>query len=194
MKSVNEQVAVDVREVDSIHGAKPEPEERPAFTQMQIEGGTKADVADGQLELSVPRSTSIESTVQELADLEGKYCRNCRRFNLKLGQIEIERMGYRGDEQERKVVMEMAAFYAENDRETPVYVDSEDGVFAPTLAETEMARTGLCTKLKVLVHPDCHCAGPEEGCGEVWEALNSDVAREVQERRDAIYGTAAGTR
>lgn len=193
MKATNEKISVNTSEVDSIGGAKPEPEERPAFLTANVEGGKDAELREGALKLELPKLVRIEDNVFEMSQRLGKHCRNCARFNHMAGQAEIERRGYRGTEQERASIRELFATFEENhDAGGPIIADNES-IFEPTPGEVGLGSMGQCNELKGLVHPDCHCAGPTEGKGDLWRPATSDIARAVQEMHDNFMGTAAGT-
>lgn len=195
MKSSDEKVLVDAREVDSIGGAKPEPEERPAFLSAAVEGGKKPETSQGTVELNLeqPKRVLIESNVEEMTSLLGKHCRGCKFFNVSAGQTEIERRAYRGNEQERASIRELFATMEENhDGGGEIYLPDDESIFKATPGELGLAAMGQCDVLKGLMHPDCHCAGPVEGKGDLWEARDSTIARVVAAQRDAVLGTAAG--
>lgn len=194
---------VNVSEVDSIGGAKPEPEERPLNVVMEIQPGTgAADTQPGGmiLELDRAKTVNIEMTVEERAVLLGKYCKNCKFFNHALGQMALERDAFHGDEKARAHLRSLFAELTETEPHDQVGDDivPADEIFASTHAEREMARMGLCTaitsfvKEDSLVLPEGHCAGPSEIAiaKDLWEAKNSEVARHVAGLKDALFGVA----
>lgn len=197
---------VNVSEVDSIGGAKPEPEERPLTVTMAIEKGTghEESVGDGAALLTLDRAkmVSVEMTVEERAKLLGKYCGNCIHFKHALGQVSLERMAYRGTDKDKD---HLRSLFAELTEQTPPeditdeHVPMEE-VFAPTYAERAMARMGLCVAITAavnedtLVFPECHCPASEipEVMKDLWVAKDTTVERQVREARDALFGAAAG--
>lgn len=203
LEASNEKVTVDTREVDRIGGAKPEPEERPAFTTVTVEGGAKADGPGRALEM--PKSLTIEATVQELAVLQDKFCGNCKLFNHALGQFEINRIG-RGDPhpsgnvepvQERAMLTEIFAHFQEAEDGGGEIFAPVDDIFAFQPAERALAQYGVCEAMKgshppALVHPHCHCAGLTEGLGDLWVPKDEAAAQAAHRGREALFGVASG--
>lgn len=195
---------VNNSEVDAIHGAKPEPEERPLTVEMKIQPGTgESEVGPTSTELVLEhaKTVSIEMTVEERAKLLGKYCGNCMHFNHARGQAKLELMSFKGDDADRA---HLRSLFAELTEQTPLEELGDDivtaeEVFAPTHAEKAMGRMGLCSAMTsamnedALVMPEGHCAAPEEKLigKDLWVPKNKEVAEKVSQMRDALYGAAS---
>ncbi|MBP6479866.1 MAG: hypothetical protein KA310_03370 [Pseudomonadales bacterium] len=203
MVVTNQKEEVNVSEVDSIGGAKPEPEERPLNITLEIEKGTGEGAQQpGAAELQLDRNklVTVESSVAEREQLLGKYCGNCLHFNHAAGLATLERWAHRGTDAEKK---HLQALYGELAEEDPTGggedVVTTEEVFQATYAERRMGQMGRCQKASnllsedVLVMPDGHCMGPGEPLvqnTDLWEAKDRDVARHVAEQREALYGAA----
>lgn len=98
--------SVNTAEVDSVHGAKPEPEERP-FVEERLLEANKVQLSDGTLFTGRPSTVVIESTVDRAMLSHGKFCGNCLHFSHEIGQSEINRMEFDGTPEERKMLAEM---------------------------------------------------------------------------------------
>lgn len=195
---------VNSSEVDSIHGAKPEPEERPLVVEMKLEKGSgEAVQQDGTLILETYRAktVAIELTVEERAALLGKQCSNCLHWRHALGQVRLEKAAFFGAEEDRAHLKSLFAELTEQggaEAAGEEYVEAGE-VFAPTYAEKAMSRMGLCVratnavKEDVLTMGDGHCAGPNipEIAKDIWEAKDSDTAKRVAQMRDALFGAAS---
>lgn len=206
MIATAEVISVDVSEVDSIHGAKPEPEERPAFVTDQIDPNTgDQPLVDGKARLQLaPNALTVrtEHSVDELVALFGMTCRNCLHFHHELGQATILRLGY-GTPEERQHIVDLVAELAMSDagnmRGRDLAGDEyvADG-FAPMGAELELQKYGLCCVLSdeqkddILMHPDCLCPAKELVGHQTWDARTPEIARTVQMARDRLLNVAAG--
>lgn len=197
LMSIGEQISVNTSEVDSIGGAKPEPEERPAFVTTFLDpttGDLAASTQEGVAALAptAPRVTK-EYTVAELAKMLGKRCGRCRHFNHKLGQALIEEEMQSPDaevrDQWRNVVAELAIA-------SPALAGEEfvSDPFAPLPAETEILRMGLCHVLsnvdRTFVHPDTECRSEEIVGSELFEPRTKEIALQIETMRDSLFGTA----
>lgn len=84
MKVENEQLVVEVRPTDSVHGAKPEPEERPVDRDM----ATQVPIFLGGHTEAVPEGTpmlkgklTVVTNVAEARNLLLNRCTSCKHFN-----------------------------------------------------------------------------------------------------------------
>lgn len=201
LESVREEITVDAGEVDAVGGAKPEPEERPAFVVQELDR-TTGDKGHGPtgtttaLELQRNPTVRVEHTVEELTRTLGKCCRNCRHFNLPLGQMLMHQEMVASPEKFdlwRSVMAEIAVMRPE--LAGPEYVSDP---YAPTGAERELERIGHCSALTplagedVFLHVDCFCPGPGDYGADVFEAKDEATARAIQQSVDRLRFGAAG--
>lgn len=202
LEAVREEISVDAGEVDSVGGAKPEPEERPAFVTQEIDrttgdnGGTGPTGTTVPLALAQNPTVRTEHTVNELTRVMGKVCRNCRHWNLPLGQMLMREEMVASPEKFdlwKNVVAEIAISRPE--LAGPEYVSDP---FAQTGAEKELERIGHCSALTplakedVFLHIDCFCPSVETFGVESFEPKNEDVARAIQQQVDRLRFGAAG--
>lgn len=204
LESIGETIGVDAFEVDSIGGAKPEPEERPAYVTTTFDPATgeqasAPDVASpGVRPLILQQAPTVrtELTVDELAKQLGKVCRNCVHFNHQLGQQLIENEMQNGPpevvDRWRNTIAEIAMWKPE--------LAGEEFVadpFAPLPAEKEILRIGLCTAMSTplpddntFVHVDLVCPSVEAVGEDLFKPKNREVERTIQAMRDRLLTTA----
>lgn len=199
-KILADSFGVDTGEVDAVHGAKPEPEERPFFEERILEAN-KVQLSDGTIFTGKAHSLMIESTVDREMLAFGKCCYNCKNFSHEIGQAEIARMTVMGTPEETKMLAEMRFQIMESG-----VVDTQGDFIGYTQIfkdETEefMSQYGSCmfgTAHQAdtqLVHPT------QQGCpslfasGEPWPwqyiAKNEEVEKRDKLIFDSLMQTAA---
>lgn len=198
--ATGEEISVLTHEVDSIGGAKPEPEERPAFVKTMLDSSTGELVQGGPgVGAFRPREMSVrhEFSTSELAGMIGKRCRNCAHFNLPLGQQLAEqemRFGTVEDlDRWRLTIAELAMA-------NPALAGDEyvRDIFAPMPAELEVLKIGLCCAMSsagnnTFAHIDCPSCPSQEMTGQdLFQAKDADTERAINQARDKLLGTAAG--
>lgn len=203
LESVGEEISVTTAEVDSIRGAKPEPEERPAFVVTTLDANTgklapAPDVAsEGVQSLLLKNNPTVrtEYNVDELARLIGKTCRNCKHFNHQFGQRLIEQEMQFGSPEDvdrwRNVIAEIAVWQPHLAGEE--YVSTIDENTLP--AEREILRMGLCQAMSspgenTFTHPDCFCGSMEITGQDLFEAKTKEIGQSIQSARDRLLGAA----
>lgn len=107
-KILSESSGVNTAEVDSVGGAKPEPEERPFFEKRVLEAN-KVQLSDGTLFTGAPPVVHIESTVAREIQAFGKQCGRCKHFSHVAGQTEIARIEQQGDPEDKSMLRELKA-------------------------------------------------------------------------------------
>lgn len=205
LESIGEQISVDAFEVDSIGGAKPEPEERPAYvtTQFDPATGDTATMPDagedgGTRPLILQQAPTVrtELTVDELSRQIGKTCRNCAHFNHALGQQLIENEMQNGPpevvDRWRNTIAEIAMWKPELAGEEFVL-----DPFAPLPAEREILRMGLCSAMSsplpddnTFVHVDLTCVALEATGEDLFKPKSREVERNIQAMRDRLLSAA----
>ncbi len=202
LEAIGETIGVDAFEVDSIHGAKPEPEERPAYVTTTLDPNT-GDVADmgedsGTRPLILKQAPTVreEFTVDELAGRIGKQCRNCAHFNHQLGQALIENEMKSGPpevvDRWRNTIAEIAMWKPELAGDEFV-----SDPFAPLPAEKEILRMGLCTAMSTpapddntFVHFDLVCPSKEVTGQDLFRPKSREVEKTIQGMRDRLLSAA----
>lgn len=205
MKASNEETRVNTSEVDAIGGAKPEPEERPVESRFSVEGGAPAHGGQAQspaLKLQQLPTVALETNVGELLQNFGKICRDCKHWNWRRGQAEMEHRAFAGTPEDRRLITNtFTELELQGDQGggggVPI-IDSPEGIFSPTHAENVMATNGCCERLTehfkdvVWIFPDAHCPAseiPELG-KNLWEPRTTELGRRVQAMRDELMQTA----
>lgn len=107
-KILKESVGIDTSPVDSVGGAKPEPEERPFFEERVLEAN-KVQLSTGELYAGAPPVVHIESTVAREIQAFGKQCGRCKHFSHVAGQAEIARIEQVGDPEDKHMLRELKA-------------------------------------------------------------------------------------
>lgn len=107
-KILSSTFGVDAGEVDSVHGAKPEPEERPFFEHRVLEAN-KVQLSDGSLFTGAAQTVVIESDVNREMLAFGKQCGNCSHFNHAIGQGEIAQIEEMGNPEDQKMLKALRA-------------------------------------------------------------------------------------
>lgn len=208
---IAEKTLVSTEQVDSVHGAKPEPEERPIFdtSLIDIEKQSMTDHVTGQTMEKAPVKSAVMTEISSVADaleVVGKYCQNCKYFNYQMGQMELQRIESFGTPaekatiQELRVRVEMGSATDENDILVPV-----DQLFN-SVSDQFLRQMGACAKLSrdfmsvMLFHP------AQNGCPRsipgvdgkpieiplFYEARDAEQARQDAQMRDMLLYTAAG--
>jgi hypothetical protein len=204
LESIGETIAVDAFEVDSIGGAKPEPEERPAYVTTTFDPNTGEQSAApeqagaGVMPLILKQAPTVrtELTVDELARQLGKTCRNCANFNHQLGQRLIENEMQNGApevvDRWRNTIAEIAMWKPELAGEEFV-----TDPFAPLPAEREILRMGLCMAMSTplpddntFTHVDLVCPSVEATGHDLFKPKNREVEKTIQAMRDRLLTTA----
>ena len=206
LESIGEQISVTTHDVDSIGGAKPEPEERPAFVTTFLDPNTgeiseAPTPAEGtvvqQLILKQAPTVRHEFTVDELGAMLGKTCRNCAHFNHQLGQMLIEQEMQFGPpevvDRWRNTIAEIAMWKPELAGEEMVA-----DPFAPLPAEREILKMGLCNAMSTpapddntFTHVDCFCPSREMVGEDLFRPRTTEIERNIQQMRDRLLGAAA---
>lgn len=184
---------VDTGEVDSVGGAKPEPEERPFLAQRILEPN-RMMLSDGTIMHAAHDTTvRIESTVEREMIAFGKQCGNCLHFSVELGQSEIARIEVFGEPEDKKMLhslkaqLEMTGVVDTRGE----FVDAKD-IFADTGVDKFIKEMGACMAGAAhqggetqLLHPSQNGCPSKFTDGTVWPwlyvAKSSDVAK-----RDAL--------
>lgn len=203
LQSIGEQISVDTSHVDRIGGALPEPEERPAFvtTTLDPTSGDVGAIPVGHEQLILKQAPTVrqEYSVDELARIMGRRCSNCRHFNHALGQKLIEHEMRNGSPEARDrwnaTIAELAGGALGGDLLSGEEIVTDP--FAPTPAEREILRMGLCVALSspapddnTFVHPDLTCASEQLAGVELFEPKNQEIEKSLQQQRDALFGAA----
>lgn len=195
LEATGEQITVNTAQVDSINGAKPEPEERPAeiLTFLDPKTGERANPGRSALVPETPHTIRQEVSVNDLSVMLGKVCRNCLHFNHPLGQAMMQQEMSSGSPDRvdywRNVIAELAV---RNGMEGDELVAD---VFAETPAEREVLKLGFCMALSekenTWTHPDGFCPSMEV-CGmDLFKPRTSEIERTIQQMRDKLYGVAS---
>lgn len=199
---LDEKILVNTAEVDSVGGAKPEPEERPLLDAMKLEPN-KVALSTGKLVDSVNNMTAIqETTVFDALQAFGKHCGYCKHFNLRKGQEEILRMRTMGSPEERKMLQELRAQLLESGAvESLNDFASLDEVFHDETKEF-IGQMGACeaassVALEVqLMHPSQNGCPTRFANGNpfpwLYEPKDSSVAQRDKENQDLLMGKASG--
>lgn len=208
LESVGEVISVDAREVDSIRGAKPEPEERPAFITTELDRNT-GDVADlptpppgedvGVQRLILQQNPTVrtELSVDELGKMIGRNCRNCLHFNLPLGQQLIANEMQNGPPE---VIEKWANTIAEIAMWRPELAGEEFVLdpFEKLPAEREILKIGLCQAMStpapddnLFVHVDFPSCPSQDMVGqELFIARTREIAQNIEAMRSRLLGAA----
>lgn len=198
-KILSEQKAVNTQPVDSVGGAKPEPEERPMFIERKVEGNA-IQLSTGELMRAKDVSVLIQTNVFAEMDYIGKQCGHCAHFDLRMGQEEMIRIQHRGSPEERKMFAELRAQLLE----TGVVDAAGDFVGHSQIFHDEtlsfIYQMGACRAASALKNETQFLHPSQEGCpshfadGEEWSWMyvpkDSDVAKRDQLIRDSLMKTA----
>lgn len=207
LTSIGEQVSVDTSNVDAIGGAKPEPEERPAFVHTTLDptSGDRGDLSSipedrrGGVVPLVPKMPPVvreELSVNELASMLGHTCSNCKHFNHPLGQSQIELEMKCGTPEQMD---RWRATIAEIAMRNPELAGEEfvSDPFAELPAEREILKLGLCLAMSepgfdknVFSHPDTFCPSEEMTGEDLFRPRTREIAQAIQQQRDRLLGTA----
>lgn len=199
---LKETVGVNTAEVDSVGGAKPEPEERPFFEKRVLEAN-KVMLSTGELYTGKPAVAYIESTVDREMKAFGKQCGNCKHFSWHKGQLEIARIQAKGAPEDKKMLRELRAQLLETGvvdaagefvGHTQVFHD-ETAEFIGQMGACE-AGTAASEGDVQLLHPGQNGCPMQFADGREWPWLY-EPKDEMQAKRDALnyealMGTASG--
>lgn len=198
---------INMQEVDAVHGAKPEAEERQFVdvTLMEVPKVVMQDHATGQTTEISPVRTAVMTEVSSIDDqLEafGKYCQNCRHFNKHFGQMEIKRM-MGGEPHEKAIIQEMRV-RLELDSEVDDIAEMAMVYHSP--ADQFIAEMGACMALTGLMAGTALMHPSQNGCPKevpgidgkplplpfMYEARDPEQARQDAAVRDSLLFKAAG--
>lgn len=201
MRIIGEKQTVDISEVDAVHGAKPEPEERPFHDTIQVAPG-QVTLKDGTTIDETKSTTATQSTfVGDVLDAFGKHCANCKHFNHALGQAQLYRIAVKGSPEEQRMVRTLKGQLIESGvvDAQPDFVSAQS-VFYDETSEF-VAQMGSCLAMErlteevELVHPS------QNGCPSAWpdgipipflyEARDAEQAKRDHEAREALLSTAS---
>lgn len=203
LESIGEQISVDTSQVDRIGGAGPEPEERPAFVTTTIDptSGDNGGVPAGHQQLILKQAPTVrqEYTVDELARFLGKSCGNCKHFNHAFGQRLIEHEMQTGAPETidrwNATIAELAAGAINGELLSGDEIVSDP--FAPTPAEKQILRMGICTALSsaapddnTFVHPDLTCASAQFVGETLFAPKDNATERSLEQQRSALLNAA----
>lgn len=190
-KILGEQQVVDTGPVDSVGGAKPEPEERPLMEHRVLEPN-KMQLSSGEI-MHAARNMNvyIESTVGRELQAFGKQCGRCKHYSHKAGQLEIAKIQQFGDPEDKAMLKELRAQLLE----TGVVNVMGDYVGAAEIFHDETAdfvrEMGACVKASAekkdvqLLHPSQNCCPMKFADNTPWpfwyEARTSEIEREDNE-------------
>lgn len=201
-KILQEKIGVDTGEVDSVGGAKPEPEERPFFEERKLEAN-KVQLSTGELYAGLPSTVQIESTVARELQAFGKQCGRCKHFSHSAGQAEIARIEQIGEPEDKAMLRELKAQLLE----TGVVDVMGDYVGHQQIFHDEtndfILEMGACevgTSLQngdvQLLHPSQNCCPMKFADGSEWpwsyQPRTSFIERQDQLNYDQLMGTASG--
>lgn len=144
---IDEQKGVDTSEVESVGGAKLEPEERP-FVERLILKPDEVHLNNGQTIQGQRMAQTVETDVAAVMESYGKQCGRCKFFNHQQGQTELKRIEVQGTPEEKLVLHNAKVYMVEPGGDELVHPQRvwEDET-APV-----MAMLGKCHKLTDL-HP-----------------------------------------
>lgn len=194
-KILKESYAVDTSEVDSVGGAKPEPEERPFFEQRTLEANA-VQLADGEIFRGKSPTVEIQSTVEREMIAYGKSCGNCANFSWEIGQGEIQRIKTIDDRTDPDVKM-LANLRAQL-LETGVVDSMGDFVGHAAIFHDETAeyvsQMGAClwgTSHQAgevqLLHPSQGACPQKFASGEDWEWSYKPKDEDVRKRDQLLF-------
>jgi len=198
-KILNEQLVVNTQPVDSVGGAKPEPEERPMAHIRTLEG-SKVQLSTGEVITGHASTVVIETNVFAELEYVGKQCGHCLHWDYRMGQEEFIRIEFQGSPEDKKMVAELRAQLLETGvvdgagdfvGHTQVFHDETLGF----IKQMGACRAASALKQEIqLLHPS------QEGCPShfadyspfpwLYVAKDSDTAKRDQLIRDSLLKTA----
>lgn len=199
-KILAESSSVNTAQVDSVGGAKPEPEERP-FIEERVLEANKVQLSDGTLFTGAPPVVHIESTVAREIQAFGKQCGRCKHFSHVAGQAEISRIEQSGDPEDKHMLRELKAQLLETGvvdvlgdfiGHTQIFHDETDD-FVRQMGACAFGTSHQKGDVQ-LMHPSQNACPTKFADGSDWpfayEPRDSFVARQDQLNYDQLMGVA----